>query len=115
MNANQLSALPADQQQTLLAGDHDPFDMYRRETNAYRLVPLIYSSGNDGVDGIANEPTYVTWRKPGSFVPNNVPPFFSTPLTPFAEAPTGPSMFMGTILDINTATDNVHNHFVTGE
>lgn len=36
-------------------GDHDPFDPYRVDAGAYRLVPLVYSSGPDGRDMIRTD------------------------------------------------------------
>jgi prepilin-type N-terminal cleavage/methylation domain-containing protein len=36
-------------------GDHDPFDPYRVDERAYRLVPLVYSSGPDGRDMILTD------------------------------------------------------------
>ena len=50
LNANDL-AMPPDSSDTAwttaAAGDHDPFDLFRVDPLAFRLVPLIYSGGRD--------------------------------------------------------------------
>lgn len=101
--------------------DHDPFDMYRRDRFAFRLVPLIYSAGNDEEFGIETNDVEQVWYTAGG-VTNanpNVPPYsyFAPHLSPYQQiSPTIP--FTGTPIDgsgqPNTAaaTDNIHNHLV---
>jgi hypothetical protein len=96
------------------ANDHDPFDVFRAEVAAYRLVPLIYSAGRDEEYGIFVEPEYVAWRKnTGPSINVNGPQYVTPRLTPYdnsvntLRAP----FHLGTALD-ETATDNVHNHLL---
>lgn len=44
---SELQPLPHDP-----VGDHDPFDLWKVDARAYRLVPLVYSSGPDNEDKI---------------------------------------------------------------
>lgn len=58
---SELQPLPRDP-----VGDHDPFDPYKVDPppnysgprRAYRLVPLVYSSGPDQLDGVKNDKNY---------------------------------------------------------
>jgi hypothetical protein len=94
-----------------IAKDHDPFDTFRAELNAFRLVPLIYSAGRDEYFGVHNQPEYVTWRltSPAPRV-NTSFPFVEPRLTPY-ELFGGLTAYMGTKLD-ETATDSVDNHLM---
>jgi hypothetical protein len=98
---------------TAAAGDHDPFDMFRLDPLAFRMVPLIYSGGRDETFGIRLVKPHVTWvglANPNA-VPNSLPP-----LRPY-ELVVDPSdanntVFLGTPNVDRTATDNVHNHLL---
>src|SRR5262249_21690200 len=41
---------------------HDPFDLFRVDPAAFRLVPLIYSGGRDESTGLEDAPTIPTWK-----------------------------------------------------
>jgi hypothetical protein len=90
------------------AGDHDPYDMFRVDLLAFRLVPLIFSGGRDETFGVRLVKPHVTWR--GTADPTN-PPNMLPPLQPYAlVTDSGADVFLGTPNTDGTATDNVHNH-----
>ncbi len=103
------------------AKDHDPFDLFRRDSLAFRLVPLIYSNGRDEAAGIYDAPDGVIWAGMASIsgfavsTTNPNGPFLSPPLNPHIQVTSSvqsPSpSYLGTALD-GTATDNVHNHLM---
>lgn len=72
--------------------DHDPFDVYRVYDTAYRLVPLIYSTGPDGASGINS--------KVDSYV---------APLDPYFPGTGTP---VGTVENRNESLDNITNHLI---
>lgn len=92
--------------------DHDPFDHFRRDDDAYRLVPLIYSGGPDGDPDLFTSKTLVT----------DPDPYFlhsSTTINGTAQ--------VGAVMDSNPAQtnidptddgdnwlDNIHNHLQEG-
>lgn len=109
---------------TAAAKDHDPFDVYRRDPFAHRLVPLIYSPGRDESSGLVADPGFVTWRSTSfsssnmSF--NNSAPYIVEPvLNPYAKIGTPPA-YMGTSIHVadpannpdETSADNIHNHLL---
>ncbi len=77
------------------ATDHDPFDPMQVDSNAWRLVPLIYSAGPDGQYGLAedtkNGSTPYTWKNDTYTL---TPPWGSR--------------------DGTTSLDNIHNHRIQG-
>jgi prepilin-type N-terminal cleavage/methylation domain-containing protein len=99
--------------------DHDPFDLFRIDFAAYRLLPLIISSGRDETFGIRmNTSNY--WQ--GTANPSNT---FNLPLAPLTTPVISPyakvtdpsdsmSVYLGTIdtKDTTSATDNIHNHLI---
>ncbi|MCC7475598.1 MAG: prepilin-type N-terminal cleavage/methylation domain-containing protein [Pirellulales bacterium] len=94
------------------AADHDPFDLFRQDPLAFRLVPLIYSGGRDETFGIRLVKPHVAWLGVANayVLPNTL-----KPLTPYAEAADandGSSDFLGTPNTDGTATDNIHNHLL---
>ena len=111
---------------TAAAKDHDPFDLFRRDPLAFRLVPLIYSPGRDESSGLVSDTNFVTWRSTAFSSPtmtlNSTAPYIDSPkLNPFAKADnTLPPAYMGTSLHLaypdkypdETSTDNVHNHLL---
>jgi prepilin-type N-terminal cleavage/methylation domain-containing protein len=129
LNANTLSTLAADASKptfwaTAAAKDHDPFDMYRRDSLAFRLVPLIYSPGRDESSGLASDSGFVTWRTAAAASPNMTfstsAPYITLPrLDPYAKV-ANPPAYMGTSLHLadpntypdETSTDDVHNHML---
>jgi prepilin-type N-terminal cleavage/methylation domain-containing protein len=76
--------------------DHDPFDPMQVDSNAWRLVPLIYSAGPDGQYGLAedtkNGSTPYTWKND------------TYTLTPPWGSPDGTT----------SRLDNIHNHRLQG-
>jgi prepilin-type N-terminal cleavage/methylation domain-containing protein len=112
LDANQLG-LPTLNNATWIKAanaDHDPYDLFRVDSLAFRLVPLIYSGGRDETFGIRLVKPYVTWTGYATRPPNNL-----TALNPYVKA-TDPSDstadFLGTPNADGTATDNVHNHLL---
>ena len=126
INANELSSPLSASDQTRIAKDHDPFDIFRVDANAYRLVPLIYSAGRDESAGIYDAPDFVAWPLTNNLSLNNSnpPPYFGpqSRLTPYQTVSDGASpphnAYLGTsmhIVDPNvdeTSTDDVHNHLM---
>ena len=94
----------------LAHADHDPFDAYRRQPHAFRLVPLIYSAGTDQQYGVLIIEDAVTWIAPvlsgqaiQSFMPN-----------PYRAIG---NELLGMVASQNpeAAVDNLHNHLVEGQ
>jgi type II secretory pathway pseudopilin PulG len=112
LNANLLEDLSPEDQKLAMSKDHDPFDVFRAETNAYRLVPLIYSGGRDESYGVFVVTGHVTWldQTNRNITLNGFPA-----LTPYAKVDDpdlNVDVFLGTILDTGEATDNIHNHLL---
>jgi prepilin-type N-terminal cleavage/methylation domain-containing protein len=98
-------------------GDHDPFDIYRRDPAAFRLVPLIYSAGRDEEYGIytADDSSAPIWTGISNL--NMVFDPSSNQLSPYKQITEGSvTEYLGTDLNIvdgtKTATDNIHNHLI---
>jgi prepilin-type N-terminal cleavage/methylation domain-containing protein len=102
--------------------DHDPFDLFRRDQFAFRLVPLIYSSGRDEALGIYDAPDVLTWQNsPVRSItippnPSQAGPYLSPALNPYVKVTSSVQLpspsYLGTAFDDRTATDNVHNHLM---
>jgi prepilin-type N-terminal cleavage/methylation domain-containing protein len=106
---------------TEISKDHDPFDMFRVDPAAFRLVPLIYSPGRNEDSGIHVATDYVTWTKAPQFDVNNKPnPGYLEPrLTPYELDPAGKlTSYLGTSVHVidpsldETSTDNITNHLL---
>lgn len=97
---------------TAAAGDHDPYDMFRVDPLAFRLVPLIFSAGRDETFGIRLVKPYVTWQ--GVANPNSIPnsPPVLQPYKLVQDPNDATQVFLGTPNSDGTATDNVHNHML---
>jgi len=104
--------------------DHDPFDLFKSDPIAYRLVPLIFSAGSNEDFGLQTLESSVTWHAsvgvstPGrSFGTQNRRTYISeaSRVNPYQQF-TGGSVtaFYGTAID-DTATDNITNHNITSE
>ncbi len=97
--------------------DHDPFDVFRRDPLAFRLVPLIYSSGGDERYDLftARDAWPTTLGGPVTSVVGNVTLGSYRKVTPFVTvaAPDGES-FLGAAVD-ETAADNINNHNIASE
>ena len=127
LDMTQLTAVNDDNRvQELVAYDRDPFDLFRRDTFAlgdtprgFRLVPLIYSAGADQEFGVVDGYTL-----PGPvFTGQNVQTRnlnFSADVNATFEQVSDPflnlsGVFLGQkIPGETTATDNVHNHLISG-
>jgi type II secretory pathway pseudopilin PulG len=99
---------------TAANADHDPYDLFRVEPAAFRLVPLIYSAGRDEEFGLVRDEEYVTWRQNTTPSPSYRavgPPFVGPPLSPYRRT-AGPSIYLGSDDGARTATDNIHNHLL---
>lgn len=115
INANTLGEPVANNQAWLSAasGDHDPFDLYRVDPFAFRLVPLIVSAGRDEGFGIHTIDEYFPLRTSltnttQASTPNAWPA--RTPYLKIADD-SGNEFFLGTKID-GTSTDNIHNHLL---
>jgi prepilin-type N-terminal cleavage/methylation domain-containing protein len=120
-NANNLGNAVLSNQtwMTAAAKDHDPFDVYRVDPLAFRLVPLIYSPGRDESSGVVADEDLVVWRPiTSSLGINNSAPYIGSPkLIPYAKVGSPPA-YLGTSLHVvdpaidETSTDNIHNHLL---
>jgi prepilin-type N-terminal cleavage/methylation domain-containing protein len=96
------------------ASDHDPYDLFRVDQFAFRLVPLVFSGGRDEKLGIRPVKAPVAW------IPTSTPPaglmLSGWPrLSPYfavTDASDNSSSFLGTPTADGTATDNIHNHLL---
>lgn len=114
LNANDLLELPVDEKQNAVNGDHDDLDVFRVDSMAFRLQPLIYSNGSDGDVGLWDPDEYVAWV--GLPQPYDSPAQVVIPLRPLVVHGTadvgGPGNFLGTVMDRSEATDNIHSHLI---
>jgi hypothetical protein len=110
INANELDNPPTgtakDAWTAAALGDHDPYDVFRLESIAPRLVPLIYSAGRDEDAGLIDAPEFVPWRQSKQLS-----------LIPYFRVEAGqPGYYLGAdraVLDPDvesTSADNIHNH-----
>jgi prepilin-type N-terminal cleavage/methylation domain-containing protein len=97
---------------TAAAGDHDPYDMFRMDPLAFRLVPLVFSGGRDETFGIRLVKPHVTWRGVANptVLPNSLP--LLQPYALVQDPDDATQVFLGTPNSDGTATDNVHNHML---
>ena len=116
LSADKLYQMTTADQAIAIADDHEPFDLFRVDPNAFRLIPLIYSSGRDEEFGLDTQPAYVTWRTTASNAMSfdTVPPLIRSPqLTPYISAAL--PQFFGSLDPVSgkAATDNIHNHLIS--
>jgi prepilin-type N-terminal cleavage/methylation domain-containing protein len=109
----------------LAAADHDPFDLFRSDVRAFRMVPLVYSGGVDKEYGINNVKSAVRWRTAASVqlqTPNQAEPYYMAPASRVSihtalidenSQPTLLGSFPGG--DSTAATDNITNHLIAAE
>jgi prepilin-type N-terminal cleavage/methylation domain-containing protein len=113
---NNTSVFLAADANSAVAKDHDPFDLFHIELKAFRLVPLIYSTGRDEEAGlIVPDDNYVAWPKTGSSGINTTSPYLYPRLTPYELSPVNSlKAYSGTVDPANNkaATDNIHNHLI---
>ncbi|MCH2184027.1 MAG: prepilin-type N-terminal cleavage/methylation domain-containing protein [Mariniblastus sp.] len=121
LNANALGNRTDESWKVAAAGDHDPFDMYRRESTAFRTMPLIFSGGPDEIFGIytgggahdseiSTTASPLVWHNNSPGIIENSAPFIRPILSPFQ--PTGnvsvSSPYLGTT--INKQRPNRRQH-----
>jgi prepilin-type N-terminal cleavage/methylation domain-containing protein len=121
INANEFSGLTDPDWAAAAASDHDPFDIFRLQPNAFRLSPYVYSAGRDEYTGFEPEAEYVSadyvvWFSKNPVRPiGTIFPFFDRPLDPYVKVSTGTQKpYLGTE-DANhqgESTDNIHNHLI---
>jgi prepilin-type N-terminal cleavage/methylation domain-containing protein len=94
--------------------DHDPFDLFRIELAAFRLTPLIISSGRDESFGIRMN-TDTVWQGNNSanfpFSPTATPRIL-TPYVTVHDPKDNATVYLGADDGSKTATDNIHNHLI---
>jgi hypothetical protein len=125
INANTLPGIPPvdvgdnPDWEKAASGDHDPFDVFRVDPAAFRLIPLVYSAGRDEEYGIHRAEEYVAFQGLLQTQLNSVPhPNTWPPIRPCEKVGSPSAVYLGTdesTIDVNvdpTATDNVHNHLL---
>ena len=94
--------------------DHDPYDVFRVDHLAFRLVPLIYSPGRNGDSGLISREDYVPWPLASNMalsLANNAIPAIRSPILN-THKPVTPGVFLGGDNGEGTAADNIHNHLL---
>jgi type II secretory pathway pseudopilin PulG len=119
LNTTALAAMTPDESHAAIAKDHDPFDMFRMDASAFRLMPLIYSLGPDEESSLNVGRYYVTWPKQMLPKVNSSDPYVQPWLTPYELRPINDlDVYLGTDLSEvdsdfeDTSTDNIHNHLL---
>jgi prepilin-type N-terminal cleavage/methylation domain-containing protein len=117
INANQFLPLPvSDTWKAAAASDHDPFDVFRIDPPAFRLVPLIFSPGRDETFGVRLVKPYVVFQGLSSSQVSSIPRPANWPaIFPWAQVTDpddGSKVFLGTDSGEQASTDNVHNHLL---
>jgi prepilin-type N-terminal cleavage/methylation domain-containing protein len=94
--------------------DHDPFDVYRVDAPAFRLVPLIFSAGGDETFGVRLVKPHVALRgleaNQLAIVPNPNNWRIILPYGLSEPDEDDERVYLGT--DGEGATDNIHNHLL---
>lgn len=108
--------------QEAAANDHDPFDVFRIESNAFRTVPLIFSAGADENYSLFTARETTTW--PNADSPNIAGPYDQLLIhrTFTAQTSNGPvTTYYGTPMDesglnvdVSAGADNITNHSLSG-
>jgi prepilin-type N-terminal cleavage/methylation domain-containing protein len=116
INANKFLPLPVSQAwQAEADGDHDPFDLYRMDRPAFRLVPLIFSAGRDESYGIQvdAELDRIGLRKNKlDIVPSPDSWSIILPWAPVTNPADDAQVFLGTAIPDGGSADNIHNHLL---
>ena len=116
INANELGdPIPSNSAWiTAAANDHDPFDIFRSDAFAFRMVPLIFSGGRDETFSIRLVKPYVTWLGNTNitfpFNPSN--PRKLLPYLKATDPDDGSTEYLGIDNGENASTDNIHNHLL---
>jgi len=112
INANQLG-LPDEGNSawiTAASNDHDPFDMFRVDPFAFRLVPLIFSAGRDETSGVRLAARHVTWVPPQTPPAGILLPGYPR-LSPYWKVnDVDGAVYLGTTSE--GSADNIHNHLL---
>ncbi len=100
--------------------DHDPFDLYRSDPKAFRLVPLIFSAGQDERYGVFAARGTTIWNSGGinpyrtyAADPGNtggVVGYLGTPVLSDSTQSSGVIQ-----IDTEESTDNITYHLITAE
>jgi type II secretory pathway pseudopilin PulG len=119
---------PEDAWNAAASGDHDPFDLYRVHSSysaasgdrpAFRLVPLILSSGRDESFGIRTIDDHLALRltladtelnkisKPADWLTLYPNPYLKT-----TDTQDNKDYYLGTAIPDSGAADNIHNHLL---
>ena len=114
INANNFDGPNDTAWKTAAAGDHDPFDIFRVDPAAYRLVPLIFSAGRDETFGIRLVKPHVAWvgvsNANASF--NASKPPVLNPYQEVLDTDDNTKWYLGTDNGEKESTDNIHNHLL---
>jgi type II secretory pathway pseudopilin PulG len=114
----ELSAMLPPDRAVAITNDHDPFDVYRIDEQAYRLVPLIFSAGPDETFGIRLVKPHVALRgmrnnKQVSQVnPDTWRSLRPWPYTLSEADEDGEQVYLGVDSGEGASTDNIHNHLL---
>jgi prepilin-type N-terminal cleavage/methylation domain-containing protein len=114
----ELSAMSPSVRAEAIANDHDPFDMYRIDVQAYRLVPLIFSAGPDETFGIRLVKPHVALRgmrnnkQVTQVNPNSWMSLRPWPYTLSEADEDGQQVYLGVDSGEGASTDNIHNHLL---
>src|SRR4051794_15580670 len=102
INANELSSPLSASDVTRIAKDHDPFDVFRADSTAFRLVPLIYSGGRDESTGLFEAFDVPSWVGGKTVrITGTAPPYLSPALSQFQPLSDGTyTNFLGTSMHI---------------
>jgi prepilin-type N-terminal cleavage/methylation domain-containing protein len=118
LNANELGGPPT-QANTVWASaasnDHDPFDVFRVDPPAFRIVPLILSAGGDETFGIRLVKPHVALM--GAANPSEPAPNVNNwrIILPYGLATpdvNNERVYLGTDSGEQASTDNIHNHLL---
>ncbi|MCI0331957.1 MAG: type II secretion system GspH family protein [Planctomycetes bacterium] len=113
INANQFLPLPVNSAwKAAAAGDHDPFDVFRVDEAAFRLVPLIFSEGGDESFGLRLEPQHMAAQGITNPLAAADPPDKWPAIYPYGLVQPD-DVFLGADTGEGTSTDNIHNHLLS--
>jgi prepilin-type N-terminal cleavage/methylation domain-containing protein len=117
-NANELGGPPTPANtvwSTAASTDHDPFDVFRVDRPAFRLIPLIYSGGRDETFGIRLVKPHVAMQgivNPLTPAPNVVNWPIILPYGFVTDPDDMQQVWLGTDNGEQAASDNIHNHLL---
>ena len=116
LDAAELAAMSPSEQAVAVANDHDPFDIFRVDALAFRLVPLIFSAGGDETFGVRLVKPHVALRGmrsvklPTQINLNSWPTIHVYGLTEPDEDDA--QVLLGIDSGEGASTDNIHNHLL---